>query len=55
MHSDIDKIEIMTNDKSKDVIQELVQSFLSRCQIELEIVVVLSLIVFIYCTTNFIK
>ena len=37
MHSKIDNIEIMINDKADEVIEELFQSFLSRNQIRLEI------------------
>ena len=36
MHSSSNNVEMMINDKEDEVIEELFQSLLSRCQIELE-------------------
>ena len=47
MHSKSDDIEIMINDKADEVVENLFQSLLYRCQI--------GLIVFIYCITNVVK
>ena len=55
MHSKIDNIEIMINDKPEEVIEELFQSLLSIYQIGLKTSMrgmILFLIVFIYCTVN---
>lgn len=58
MHSLSDNTEIMIDDETDKIINELFESLFSRYQIDLENeqkIVILSLIMSIDCITNFIK
>lgn len=58
MHSKCNSEEIMINDKTDEVIEELYESLLSKYQISLGTIMkqkVLSLIMLVHCITNVIK
>ena len=56
MHSKSGNVEIINYDKAVEVIEEFCESLLKRYQIGLKkLIVILSLILFIYCFTYVIK